>query len=95
MSLFEIEFFSNIDTIFFLLMTIAKDRSTHSESLILQLFFAWVIFLLHYSSCHNGGKDGDHNIDPPYDQLFCNVGISYSNVELEQVKPKLIEGTLH
>jgi hypothetical protein len=47
------------------------------------------------SSCHNVDKDGDQNIDSPCDQLDCNVGISHSDVELEQVKLNLLEGIQH
>jgi hypothetical protein len=94
-SLLEIEFFSKTEIIAWLLMTIAKDRSTHSESLILQVCFFWSIYLMNDSSCHNVDKDGDQNIDLPYDQLDCNVGISHSDAELEQVKLKLLEGIQH
>ena len=44
---------------------------------------------------HNAGKDGDQNIDSPCDQLDYNVGTYHSDVELEQVKLKLLEGIQH
>jgi len=77
-------------------MTTTKDRSTHSESLILQFHFSWNICLMDDSSCHNVDKDGDQNTDSPCDQLDCNVGISHSNVELKKVKlTLLVEGIQH
>jgi hypothetical protein len=76
-------------------MATAKDQSTHSESSILQVFSSWNIYLMHAYSFHNYDKDRDHNIDFPCDQIDCNVGILHSNVELEQVKLKLLEGILH
>jgi hypothetical protein len=76
-------------------MTTAKDRSTHSESSILQLCSSWNIYLMHDYSCHNSDKDGDQNIDSPCDQLDCNVGTYHYDIEFEQVKLKLLEGILH
>jgi hypothetical protein len=74
------------------MMTISKDRSTHSESSILQICSSWNIYLMHDLTYHNSDKDGDQNTESPCDQLDCNVGTYHSNVELEQVKLKLLEG---
>jgi hypothetical protein len=76
-------------------MTIAKDRSTHCESSIMQVCFYLIIYLIDDSSCHNVDKDGDKKNDLPYDQLDCNVGISHSNAKLEHMKLKLLEGIQH
>jgi len=46
-------------------------------------------------ACHNTDKDGDQNIDHPYDQVNCNVGTYHSDVELEQMKLKLLEAIQH
>jgi hypothetical protein len=91
-SLLEIEFFGNTIIIIWLLMTTAKDQSTHHKYLILQFHFSWNICLMDDSSCHNVDKDGDQNTDLLYEQLNCNVGISHSNVELKHVKLRLLEG---
>jgi hypothetical protein len=76
-------------------MTIAKDQSTHSESLILQVSSILNIFLKNGYACHNVGKDGDQNIDSPCDQLDYNVDTYHSDVEMEHVKVNLLEGTQH
>jgi hypothetical protein len=73
-SLLEIEFFGKAYIIAWLLMTIAKDQSTHSESSILQVSSVLNICLKNGYDCHNAGKNGDQNIDSPCDQLNCNVG---------------------
>jgi hypothetical protein len=81
--LVEIEFYGKNYIIARLLMTTAKDQSTHSESSILQLSSVLNICLKNGYACHNAGKDGDQNTDSPCDQLDCNVGILHSDVELE------------
>jgi hypothetical protein len=75
--LHEIELFGKTEIITWLLMTIANDRSTHSESL------SWNIYLMDDSCCHNVDKDGDHNNESPCDQLDCNFGILHSNARLK------------
>jgi hypothetical protein len=39
---------------------------------------------------HNAKKDGDQNTTHPYDQLDDNVGTYNFDIELEQVKLKLL-----
>jgi hypothetical protein len=64
-------------------MTTTKDRSTHSESSILQVSLVLNIYLKNGYAFHNAGKDGDQNINSPCDQLDWNVGTYYSDVELK------------
>jgi hypothetical protein len=94
-SLLKIEFYDKTYIIAWLLMTIAKDQSTHSESSILQVSLAFSICLKNGYAYHNDGKDGDQNIDSPCDQLNYNVDTYHFDVELEQVKLKLLEGIQH
>jgi hypothetical protein len=94
-SLLEIEFYSKTYKIAWLLMTTAKDRSTHSESSILQVSSVLNMCLKNDYACHNASNDGDQNNDSPCDQLDCNVGILHSDVEMEQVKVNLLEGIQH
>jgi hypothetical protein len=58
-SLLETEFYNKTYIIAWLLMTIAKDQSTHSESSILQVSSALNICLKNSYACDNAGKDGD------------------------------------
>jgi hypothetical protein len=94
-SLVEIEFFNKTYIIAWLLMTTAKDQSTHSEFSILQVSSVMNICLKNGYACHNVGKDGDQNTDSPCDQLYYNVDTYHSDVELEQVKVNLLEGIQH
>ena len=66
-SLLKIEFFGKTYATSWLSMSIPKDWSTHSEFLTLQACFSWNIFLKHDCIFHNADKDGDQNIDLPYD----------------------------
>ena len=74
-SLLEIEFFGKTYIIAWLLMTISKDQSTHSESSILQVSSVLNICLKNGYAFHNVGKDGDQNTDSPCDQFNDNLGI--------------------
>jgi hypothetical protein len=94
-SLLEIEFYGTTYIIAWLLMTISKDQSTHSESSILQVSSVLNICLKNGYSCHNARKDGDQNTDSPCDQLDYNVDTYHSNAKLEQVKLNLLEGIQH
>jgi hypothetical protein len=94
-SLLDIEFFDKTYIITWLLMTTAKDQSTHSESSIFQVSSVLNIFLKNGYARHNDGKDGDHNTDSTHDQLNCNVGTYHSDVELEQVKLRFRERIQH
>ena len=94
-SLIEIEFYGKTYIIAWLLMTISKDQSTHTESSIFQVSSMLNICLNNGYACHNAGKDGDQNIDSPCDQLDYNVGTYHSDFELEQVKVILLEGIQH
>jgi hypothetical protein len=94
-SLLEIEFYNKTYISTWLLMTTAKDQSTHSESSILQVSSVLNIFLKNGYACHNDGKDGDQNIDSPCDQIDCIVDTYHSVVQLEQVKLNLLEGIQH
>jgi hypothetical protein len=76
-------------------MTTAKDQSTHSEFSILHVSLVLNICLKNGYACHNAGKDGDQNIDSPWDQLDYNVDTYHSDVELEKMKLKLLEGIEH
>jgi hypothetical protein len=94
-SLLDFDFFGKTVIVAWLLMTTTKDQSTHSEYLILIFFFSWNICMLYDSSCHNANKDGYQNIDSPCVQIDCNVGILYSDTQLEHVKLRLLEGIQH
>ena len=76
-------------------MTTSKDQSTHNESSNLQVSSVLNTYLKNGYSCHNAGKDGDQNTDSPCDQVDYNVGTYHSDIELEQVKLKIIEGIQH
>jgi len=91
-SLLKIEFFSKTYIATWLLMTIAKDQSTHSEFSILHVSSVLNIYLKNGYACHNAGKDGDQNTTSPCDQLDYNVCTYHSDSKLEQVKLKLREG---
>jgi hypothetical protein len=93
--LLEIEFFGKTYIIAWLLMTTANDQSIHSESSILQVSSVLNIHLKHGYACHNDGKDGDKNNDPPCHQLDYNVGILHSDDDLEEVKVNLLDVILH
>ena len=70
-------------------MTIAKNWSTHSESLVLQVSFVLNIYMKNDYASRNADKDGDQNTDSPCVQFGDNVGI---DAELEQLKMNLLEG---
>jgi hypothetical protein len=94
-SLLEIEFFGKTYIISWLLMTISKDQSTHSESSILQVSSMLKISMNNGHDYHDAGKDGYQNTDSPCDQLGYNVGTYHYDSQLEQVKLKLLEGIQH
>ena len=89
-SLLKIEFFGKTYIVAWLLMTIAKDQSTHSESLVLQVWSSWNIYLMHDLTCHNSDKDGDQNTDSPCDQLDYNVGTYH--YDIQHLKLNFLEG---
>lgn len=74
MCLYSREFYGKTDIMAWLLMTITKDWSTHSESLVLQVSSMWSISLMNDYACHNANKDRDQNTDNTYDQRDNNVG---------------------
>ena len=66
---------------FWLLKTIAKKQSTHSESSLLQVSSKWSICLKSGYAFDNAYKGEDQNTDLSYGQLDHNVGISNSKLE--------------
>jgi hypothetical protein len=74
-SILENKFFGMTGISSWLLMTIAKKQSTHSDILLLQVSYIWNICLKDDYAFHNARKDEDQNIDLPRGQLDDNVGI--------------------
>lgn len=86
-SLLMNEFYGMTDITSWLLTTISKKQSFHSESSLLYFSSRWSIYFKDENDFHIAYKGEDQNSDLSYGQLNHNVGIS--DFELKKMNLKL------